>query len=152
MESAALLAGVRRLVTPPTAPYAEHLCRDALCDWLADLALPPRLDAFGNVWVTLQRGAAARAVAFVAHMDHPALRVTAVKGRRVRVEAAGGLPTQGIRGVAVRFPFSGDGATRGTLVTARVLKAGGRSRLAEANIVLGDGGEAPTVGDHAVFD
>src|SRR4051812_8987433 len=111
MDSAALLAGIRQLVTPPTAPYVEHACRNALRSWLTQLGISSELDAFGNVWVRLMRGRAARPVAFVAHLDHPALRVVAVRGRRVRVEAAGGLPTVGVRGVGVRFPFTGDGST-----------------------------------------
>lgn len=150
MNEASLLRHIQQLTAPPTAPYQEAHARGALHQWLLQLGFKPRRDSFGNTWVQLRRGRPKAALAMAAHLDHPALQVETVRGRQVRCSALGGLPTRGIRGALVSFPYTAHGSLTGTIVSARVIKSGGRERLNSAVIRLGQA-QAPAPGDVGVF-
>lgn len=147
-----ILAGLKRLTDPPTAPYDEMDTRDALHAWLKSLKLPYEIDPFGNTLVRFRHGHPRKQVAFVAHLDHPAFRVESVKGSLVHCRAEGGLPTTGIRGAKVVLPKVGDRGIKGKVESAKVVDVKGRARIMSAVIKIPVKGPRPEPGDFAIFD
>jgi putative aminopeptidase FrvX len=152
MNRSALLAALRRLTATPTAPYDELDVRDVLHSLLADHGLHFQTDGFGNTVVRVRRGLPRSKVAFVAHLDHPALRVTSIKGSLATCRAEGGVPTLGIRNAKVIFPKGKGGAAHGKVTAAKVAKVKGRERLETAVVQIAAKGPQPAVGDFAVLD
>jgi putative aminopeptidase FrvX len=152
MNRAPLLAGLKRLNTPETAPYDEAAVRAVLHQWLTELRLPFEVDAFGNTLVRVRYGHPRRQIACVAHLDHPGFRVTAVKGGEAACIAEGGLPTIGIKNAKVVFPRTALGRVLGRVAAAKVVVVGGRARIDVAKIKFNTKGPTPAVGDFAVLD
>ena len=82
---------VRRIVSPPTAPYHEFAVLDAIRAELERHAISTTTDAFGQVHAHVTRGSSKRALAFAAHTDHPAFEITQASGREGRVRVLGGF-------------------------------------------------------------
>jgi len=152
MERTKLVATLRRLTAVPTAPYDELDVRDTLHAVLGELGLHYQTDAFGNTLVRVRRGLPRSKVAFVAHLDHPALRVVGKKGSQLTCRAEGGLPTLGIKGAKLVFPKCKDGPLCGTLKSAKIARVNGRLRVEQAVVQVAAKGPQPAIGDYAIFD
>ena len=152
MNRTQILAGLKRLNQPPTAPFNEHATRVVLHKWLSDLKLPFTMDNSGNTLVRIKRGKAARSIAFVAHLDHPAFEVKEVKGLKVYCSSNGGLPSLGIKGVTVIFPQAHGKAARGTITSFKTTTNRGRRRLDSAVITLDKNSSIPQAKHFGIFD
>jgi endoglucanase len=86
-----LLEIVRRVGSPPTAPYHEFGALDAIAAELNRHGVATRTDRFGQVHARVTRGVAKRALIFAAHADHPAFEVIEASGRDGRVRVLGGF-------------------------------------------------------------
>jgi putative aminopeptidase FrvX len=125
----------RSLLCAPTAPYFEDGPSRGVRAFVAERkGLEIRHDRFANLIVTWRgtgRRRAAPALAFSAHLDHPAFHY---EGRRNGVERAsfhGGVPARLLPGSDVRF-FSVDGDVQ---ATARV-KSVSRTEKGPARVEL----------------
>jgi putative aminopeptidase FrvX len=106
---------LRQIAEIPTAPFHEEAVARHLTAKLQAAGLTVRQDRFGNLLARYQRGRGARAVALVAHMDHPGLVASRVAGRDVTAEVLGGLqPGVLAAGTPVRF-YDGAAAYAGTV-------------------------------------
>jgi len=93
-----VIATLERVASPPTVPYHEWRALDAIAAELQRIGLVPERDAFGQLSVHLARGTAKRALAFVAHTDHPGFEVVDVSGTRGRARFRGGIDAKYFRG------------------------------------------------------
>ncbi|MEK7705138.1 MAG: hypothetical protein AAB426_09285, partial [Myxococcota bacterium] len=152
MKRDKLLAGIGRLVSVETAPYSEMFVRAALHSWLEELGLGYDVDASGNTLVRVRRGMPRRQVGFVAHLDHPAMRVESVSAGKVTCRAEGGLPTVGVRNTKVVFPRTRHGRIKGTIESAKVVSPDGRARLERLVVRVDARGPRPEIDDFAVLD
>jgi len=150
MKRDALVAGLKRLCAAETAPYSEITVRTALHAWLDSLSLAHELDPHGNTLVRVRRGLPRRQVGFVAHLDHPALRVTAVKGVQVTCRAQGSLPAIGLRNASVVFPQTATGRIKGEIAAVKMASTGGRVDTVVIKVPARGG--VPAVDDFAVLD
>ena len=91
IEPDEVLAVLRRIGTPPTAPYHEWAALDSIRGELERGGLSTRTDQFGQVHARVSAGAARRALVFVAHTDHPAFEVVEASGRTGKVRVLGGF-------------------------------------------------------------
>lgn len=99
---------LREIGSPPTAPFHEDGPRAAIEAELARMGVEHRRDAWGNVLAARRRGSPKRAVALVAHMDHPAFEVIEAHGRIGRAKVRGGLFRETFRpGVAIAIQRDG---------------------------------------------
>jgi putative aminopeptidase FrvX len=80
---------VRRIGSPPTAPYHELAVLDATRRELESAGIATQTDAFGQLHARLTRGTAKRALVFAAHTDHPAFEVTDARGTEGRARVLG---------------------------------------------------------------
>ncbi len=85
------LATIERVASAPTAPYHEFRALRAIRRELERNGLDVHEDAYGQVSTRVTRGGAKRALALVAHTDHPAFEVTDARGREGRARILGGL-------------------------------------------------------------
>lgn len=85
------LATIERVASAPTAPYHEFRALRAIRRELERNGLEVHEDAYGQVSARVRRGDAKRALALVAHTDHPAFEVTEARGREGRARILGGL-------------------------------------------------------------
>jgi endoglucanase len=85
------LATIERVASAPTAPYHEFRALRAIRHELERSGLEAREDAYGQVSARVTRGSAKRALALIAHTDHPAFEVTEAHGREGRARILGGL-------------------------------------------------------------
>ena len=85
------LATIKRVASAPTAPYHEFRALRAIRRELERNEIPSREDAYGQLSTRLSRGRAKRALALIAHTDHPAFEVTDAQGREGRARILGGL-------------------------------------------------------------
>jgi putative aminopeptidase FrvX len=152
MNRTQLLTTLRRLTSTPTAPYEELDVRDVLHALIGEHGLHFQTDAFGNTVVRVRRGMPRNKVAFVAHLDHPALRVIGKKGTQLVCKAEGGVPTLGLRNAKLIFPKCKSGPVTGKIASAKVIRAGERQRLEQAVVQIAPKGAQPDVGDFAVLD
>jgi putative aminopeptidase FrvX len=111
-----VLATLERVASPPTVPYHEWRALDAIAAELGRLGLEPTRDAYGQLSVHLARGSAKRALAFVAHTDHPGFELVETDGARGRARFRGGIDPTFFRG---SFPLvvHRDGVTEGHRAT-----------------------------------
>ena len=86
-----VLATLERVASPPTVPYHEWRALDAIAAELQRLGLVATRDPFGQLSVHLSRGAAKRALAFVAHTDHPGFELVEADGTRGVARFRGGI-------------------------------------------------------------
>src|SRR5687767_15994497 len=87
----ATLATIERIASAPTAPYHEFRALRAIRRELERNGIAVNEDAYGQVSARVARGDAKRALALVAHADHPAFEVTEARGREGRARILGGL-------------------------------------------------------------
>ena len=92
-----VLATLERVASPPTTPYHEWRALDAIAAELKRLGLTPRRDAYGQLSVHVTRGAPKRALAFVAHTDHPGFELVTVSGTHGRARFRGGIDPEYFR-------------------------------------------------------
>lgn len=155
MDTPALLAGIRQLAAPYSAPYFEAATRAALRTWLNALQLASTVDAYGNTWVRLHSGQPKQALALVAHLDHPALQVHSVRGRNAICTAlGGGFPTAGLLNAPVCFPHTRhtrQGPLVGEIRGVRTRRGPKRVRLERCTVRLPSGSDLPEVGDVGVL-
>jgi len=85
------LATIERIASAPTAPYHEFRALRAIRRELELIGLDAHEDAYGQVSARATRGNAKRALALIAHTDHPAFEVTESRGREGRARILGGL-------------------------------------------------------------
>jgi putative aminopeptidase FrvX len=152
MKANELAQGVRRLSEHATAPFEEIPTRDALHRWLEELKLTFEVDAYGNTLVRVRRGMPRRTVAFVAHLDHPGLRVESVSPAGVVCVGEGGQPLKSLKGAKVVFPRCKAGAASGVVTVVKTKEEDGRVKLDRATIKLGAKSAQPEPGDFAVLD
>src|SRR3979411_879682 len=85
------LATIERVASAPTAPYHEFRALRVIRLELERNGLEVQEAASCQVSARVARGSAKRALALVAHTDHPAFEVTAAHGREGRARILGGL-------------------------------------------------------------
>ncbi len=107
----------RSLLTAPTAPYFEDGPLRVVRQFVAEReGLEIRADRFANVIVTWKgtgRRRAPPALAFSAHLDHPAFHYEGKSGGKQRASFHGGVPARLLPGTDVRF-FRPDGSSCST--------------------------------------
>jgi endoglucanase len=142
---------VREVVSIPTAPYLEGGVRDHLRAFAEERGLAHEEDRFGNAYVTYRRGRRRRPLVLGAHMDHPALVVTGVRGRRLDLEFRGGLAATYGKGEPLVLHREG---AREPHARARVtsVRRDERGRLAGAAATLEPGAAGVEAGDLALWD
>ena len=111
-----VIATLERVASPPTVPYHEWRALDAIAAELQRIGLVPERDAFGQLSVHLARGTAKRALAFVAHTDHPGFEVVDVSGTRGRARFRGGIDAKYFRG-SFQLVVHRDGVAEGHRAT-----------------------------------
>ena len=87
----ATLATIERVASAPTAPYHEFRALRAIRRELERNALSVSEDAYGQISSRTRRAGAKRALALVAHTDHPAFEITEAHGHEGRARILGGL-------------------------------------------------------------
>ena len=85
------LAILRRIASPPTAPYHEWAVLDAIREELGRGGISTRTDVFGQIHARVSAGVAKRALVYAAHTDHPAFEVIEASGRSGKVRVLGGF-------------------------------------------------------------
>lgn len=85
------LATIERVASAPTAPYHEFRALRAIRRELERNGLTVSEDAYGQLSSRSSRPTAKRALALVAHTDHPAFEITEARGREGRARILGGL-------------------------------------------------------------
>lgn len=93
-----VLATLERVAVAPTVPFHEWRGLAAIRSELERLGLPATTDTHGQVFAHLSRGAAKRALVFVAHADHPGFEIVEAKGTRGIARLRGGIPPSHLRG------------------------------------------------------
>jgi endoglucanase len=86
-----VLATLERVASPATVPYHEWRALDAIAAELKRIGLVPKRDRYGQLSVQLTRGSAKRALAFVAHTDHPGFELVDASGTRGLARFRGGI-------------------------------------------------------------
>ena len=86
-----VLAVLRRIAAPPTAPYHEWQVLDAIRAELEGGGIWTTTDSFGQVHARVSAGAAKRALIFAAHTDHPAFEIIEASGRTGKARVLGGF-------------------------------------------------------------
>ena len=82
---------LRRIASPPTAPYHEWGVLEAIRGELERGGIPTRTDLFGQIHAHVSAGAAKRALVFAAHTDHPAFEIVEASGKTGRARVLGGF-------------------------------------------------------------
>lgn len=90
-DEALALRLLRDIGSAPTAPYRESAIASAVGSELARMGIEAKHDPYGAILAQSSRGQARHAMAFVAHLDHPALEVVEASGRAGRARVMGGL-------------------------------------------------------------
>jgi len=85
------LATIKSVASAPTAPYHEFRALRAIRRELERNGITAHEDPYGQVTTHVSRGNAKRALALVAHTDHPAFEITEAHGREGRARILGGL-------------------------------------------------------------
>ena len=84
-------ATLERVASSPTVPYHEWRALDAIEAELDRIGIAPQRDGYGQLSVHLERGSAKRALAFVAHTDHPGFELVDASGTRGLARFRGGI-------------------------------------------------------------
>lgn len=82
---------LRRIASPPTAPYHEWGVLDAIRAELEGGGISTTTDRFGQLHARVSAGAAKRALVFAAHTDHPAFEIIEASGRIGKARVLGGF-------------------------------------------------------------
>ena len=112
-----VIATLERVASPPTVPYHEWRALDAIAAELNRIGLAPRRDVYGQLSVHLARGTAKRALAFVAHTDHPGFELIDVHGSKGRARFRGGIEARYFQRAPVRLVVHRDGIAEGRRAT-----------------------------------
>jgi endoglucanase len=91
LDPDAVLALLRRVAQPATAPYHEWAVLDAIRGELERGGISTKTDSFGQVHARVTAGAAKRALIFAAHTDHPAFEVIEASGKAGKARVLGGF-------------------------------------------------------------
>jgi len=86
-----VLAVLRRIAAPPTAPYHEWQVLDAVRAELERGGISTKTDPFGQVHARVSAGSAKRALVFAAHTDHPGFEIVEASGRTGKARVLGGF-------------------------------------------------------------
>ena len=86
-----VLATLRGVASPPTAPFHETRVLAAIRGQLEARGLEVRTDRYGQLFARRHQGDPRRALVLVAHTDHPAFDVVSARGREGRTRVRGGL-------------------------------------------------------------
>ncbi len=118
-DERAILATLERVASVATVPYHEWRALDAIAAELERIGLTPRRDRYGQLFARRSRGAAKRALVFVAHTDHPGFEVIEASGTHGLARFRGGVAASYFRapfqllvhrdGVAGSHPARGSG-------------------------------------------
>lgn len=146
-DEAAPVTLLRRLAVHPTAPFHESGVAREIMAVCREASLPCQVDPYGNL-VAWHRGAGAgstrRAIAFGAHMDHPALEV--IETQPLTARLLGGTLRRCLdRPVAVRFIHEDGGQQTPGRITGHFDGPGYTAVSLEA-------AQPVPVGDFAVYD
>ncbi|MFN2521410.1 MAG: hypothetical protein ABR525_10240 [Candidatus Limnocylindria bacterium] len=90
-DADAVLATLRAVGSPPTAPFHEARTLAAIRRELEARGLPVRADRYGQLFARRHQGDPRRALVLVAHTDHPAFEVVSAQGHAGRARVRGGL-------------------------------------------------------------
>ncbi|MEO1170704.1 MAG: hypothetical protein AAFX94_01460 [Myxococcota bacterium] len=142
-----LLAGTQSLANTKTAPYQEVDAVAAVSEWLNQLNIQNETDKYGNLMCRVRKGMPRRTVAFITHLDRPALRATSVKAAAVQVNAEGPIPGNGFKSAKLVFPKTKEGEIKATVGSSK-----GNGRTESASLKAPAKGPFPEAGDFATFD
>jgi putative aminopeptidase FrvX len=82
---------LRRVASPPTAPYHEWGVLDAIRGELEQGGISTTSDPFGQLHARVSAGTANRALVLAAHTDHPAFEVIEASGKTGKARVLGGF-------------------------------------------------------------
>jgi len=92
MTDQEMLALLAELGAIPSAPLHEEGVAAYVIGALQAHGFPVQVDSYGNVVATYRKGSGERPLALVAHLDHPAVEITAVESpTRARAALLGGV-------------------------------------------------------------
>jgi len=144
-ESLGLLAAIAAI---PTAPFHENDVAAFVARYIRNLGVPLTVDPYGNLIATYQNGDSRRPIAFVAHLDHPAIEITEVQSTTTaRAALLGGVPAACFERPVPVSLFTRAGSISAVIVGRNVNPADGR--VASLAIECAGGCQ---VGDWGVFD
>ncbi|HEY8656925.1 MAG TPA: hypothetical protein VIN34_09355 [Candidatus Limnocylindria bacterium] len=109
-DPAAALATLQTVASPPTAPFHEQGVLRAIAGELDRRGIAAHRDRHGQLFGRLAQGSARRALALVAHTDHPAFDVVAADGTRGVAKVRGGLEERCFRSPVPVIVHHDDGA------------------------------------------
>ena len=109
-DPTAALATLRAVASPPTAPFHEQRVLRTIAGELDRRGVAWHSDRHGQLFARLVQGSAKRALAFVAHTDHPAFDVVAASGTRGVTKVRGGLDERCFRDPVPVIVHHDDGA------------------------------------------
>ncbi len=109
-DPTAALATLRAVASPPTAPFHEQRVLRAIAGELDRRGIAWHSDRHGQLFARLVQGSAERALAFVAHTDHPAFDVVAASGTHGVAKVRGGLDERCFRDPVQVIVHHDDGA------------------------------------------
>ena len=109
-DPATALATLRTVASPPTAPFHEQRVLHAIAGELDRRGIAWHTDGHGQVFGRMAQGTAKRALAFVAHTDHPAFDVVETNGTRGVAKVRGGLQERCFRDPVPVIVHHDDGA------------------------------------------
>ncbi len=114
---------LRSTLEIPTAPFHEQRVAQHVRDIASARGLKAMTDSTGNVVVRCKRGAGAKPLAFVAHMDHPGFEVESVRRDRATLLALG--DTRGRKAVGAELIAQTEhGEVPGVLTAIRERESG----------------------------
>lgn len=117
-DERAVLATLERVAAAPTVPYHEWRALEAIAAELRRVDIPVTTDAYGQLFAHRSRGHAKRALAFVAHTDHPGFEVVEAQGSRGLARFRGGIDPSYFRGT-FRLIVHRDGVEAGHSAVGR---------------------------------
>lgn len=82
---------LRRIASPPTAPYHEWGVLDAIRRELEQGGIPTTSDPFGQLHARVSAATAKRSIVYAAHTDHPAFEVIEASGKTGKARVLGGF-------------------------------------------------------------
>ncbi len=128
---------LRKLMSIPTAPFAEHLVADCVKRFCMDRRhVTLRRDRVGNLLVRVRKSKhrVARPVCITAHLDHPGFVADEMLSKRhLQAKWRGGVPPEYFVGSKVRFHVN-DATVRGRVRSVNVVTRSGRQVVDTATI------------------
>lgn len=109
-DPAGALATLRAVASPPTAPFHEGRVLRAIASELDRRGVAWHTDRHGQLFARRAQGSARRALAFVAHTDHPAFDIVQANGGTGIAKVRGGLQERCFRDPVAVIVHHDDGA------------------------------------------